>query len=112
VRVTGDGQEKELLADHVIAATGYTVDVSALRFIDRALLGAVRRVGTVPVLSRMFESSVQGLYFAGLASAGQFGPAMRFVVGARYTARTIANALRPRPADTRASAMDFLHEHG
>ena len=91
----GDGQKNEIFADHVIAATGYKVDVGALPFLD-AGLKQTRREGTVPVLSPNFESSVPGLYFTGLASANQFGPSMRFVIGADYTARKIASAIRAR----------------
>jgi hypothetical protein len=43
-----------------------------------------------PVLSSHFESSVPGLYFTGLASASCFGPAMRFLHGADYTARRVS----------------------
>ncbi|MGA8216324.1 MAG: NAD(P)-binding domain-containing protein [Candidatus Sulfotelmatobacter sp.] len=93
---SGDGQKSEIFADHVIAATGYKVDVGALPFLDAGLKRKLRCEGTVPVLSRNFESSVPGLYFTGLASANQFGPSMRFVIGADYTARRIASAIRAR----------------
>jgi FAD-dependent urate hydroxylase len=92
----GDGQGREIFADHVIAATGYQVDIGALAFLDTGLKEKLRRAGTVPVLSRNFESSVPGLYFTGLASANQFGPSMRFVFGADYAARRIASAMRAR----------------
>ena len=40
-----------------------------------------------------FESSVRGLYFVGPMSAMSFGPLFRFVVGAEFTALTIADCL-------------------
>lgn len=43
-----------------------------------------------------FESSVQGPYATGLASANQFGPSMRFVIGADHTARRMAGAMGVR----------------
>jgi cation diffusion facilitator CzcD-associated flavoprotein CzcO len=92
----GDGQKTEIFADHIIAATGYKVDIGALPFLDAGLQQKLRREGTVPVLSPNFESSVPGLYFTGLVSANQFGPSMRFVVGADYTARRVASAMRVR----------------
>jgi FAD-dependent urate hydroxylase len=101
LRVRTGGQPKELVAQHVIAATGYKVDVNELTFIDLSLRRALRCARTAPLLSRTFQSSVQGLYFAGLASASQFGPAMRFVYGADYTARKIAAALSSRTAKGR-----------
>jgi hypothetical protein len=90
----GNGHKSQILADHVIAGTGYKVDIRALPFLDDSLKQKLQREDTVPVLSANFESSVPGLYFTGLASANQFGPSMRFVVGADYTARRIANAMR------------------
>lgn len=86
------GQTSEISADHVIAATGYKVDISSLPFLDAGLLQRVRSYDAAPVLSANFESSVPGLHFAGLAAANQFGPSMRFVAGGDYTARRIANA--------------------
>jgi len=92
----GDGKRTEIFADHVIAATGYKVDIAALPFLDTTLKQKLRCEGTAPVLSANFESSVPGLYFTGLASANQFGPSMRFVVGADYTARRVTSAIRTR----------------
>ncbi|HSY88303.1 MAG TPA: NAD(P)/FAD-dependent oxidoreductase, partial [Verrucomicrobiae bacterium] len=53
----------------------------------------VRRVGGTPQLSANFESSVPGLYFLGPLSANCFGPAMRFVLGADFTARRLGRHL-------------------
>src|SRR5262249_43248770 len=87
----GSGARTTLAVDHVLAATGYTIDLDALRFLDPALRVALSRVkGTsAPRLSRSFESSVPGLYFAGLSAAPTFGTLMRFVCGTGFTARTI-----------------------
>jgi len=84
-----------LVVDHVIAATGYRVDVGALRFLDPALRRDLVRIkGTsAPRLSHSFESSIPGLYFTGLSAAPTFGPLMRFVCGTDFTARTIRRAL-------------------
>jgi hypothetical protein len=41
----------------------------------------------------MFESFVAGLYFTGLTSAAMFRPAMRFVYGTSFAARTISDGL-------------------
>jgi len=92
----GEDQEGKIFADHVIAATGYKVDIDTLKFLDESLKKKLKRERGAPVLSPDFESSVPGLHFAGLASANQFGPAMRFVFGADYTARKITSALRAR----------------
>jgi hypothetical protein len=36
---------------------------------------------------------VPGVYFVGLAAANSFGPVLRFVYGAAFTARTVARHL-------------------
>lgn len=81
--------------DHVLAATGYRVDVEALEWLAPGLRAALRRVpGTgAPELDPWFESSVGGLYFAGLAAAPTFGPLMRFVAGTGYAAPRVAAAV-------------------
>lgn len=85
------GSRTDLRVDHVLAATGYRVDVDRMSFIDPELRSAVGRIDGAPAprLSRFFESSVPGLYFAGLASAPTFGPLMRFVCGTDFAARSI-----------------------
>ena len=82
-----------LRTDHVIAATGYRFELDRLPFLGTGLKAAVRTERQVPVLSPNFETSVPGLYFTGLASAASFGPAMRFLYGADYTAYRISRHL-------------------
>ena len=86
---TASGTET-IRTSHVVAGTGYRVDLDRLAFIDEELRGAVRVAGTRPVLTRAFESSVAGLYFVGAASTTSFGPVTRFVAGAKFTGRTLA----------------------
>jgi thioredoxin reductase len=84
-----DGVAQELAADHVIAATGYRVDLRALKFLDADLRARVRTIEGAPTLSPDFESSASGLHFAGVAAANTFGPVMRFLLGARYASRRL-----------------------
>jgi thioredoxin reductase len=94
LRLAGaDGSERAVSADHVIAATGYKIDVGAIGFLDEALRARIAAVSGLPVLSRDFETSVPGLYLVGPAAAYSFGPMFRFVLGARYTARRLARHL-------------------
>lgn len=90
-----EGSRSTLKVDHVIAATGYRINLDALRYLDPALRAAIVRIdGTAaPRLSRSFESSARGLYFTGLAAAPTFGPLMRFVCGTEFTGRTIRRAI-------------------
>jgi cation diffusion facilitator CzcD-associated flavoprotein CzcO len=76
--------------EHVVAGTGYRVDVDRLAFLAPELRARLERVHGAPRLSAGFESTVPGLYFVGLAAANTFGPAMRFVAGTGFAARRVA----------------------
>ena len=82
-----------LHVEHVIAGTGYRVDLDRLACLDPAVTARLERVHGAPRLSGHFESSVPGLYFVGLPAANTFGPAMRFVCGAGFAARRVAGHL-------------------
>jgi hypothetical protein len=93
LRLAAGGEARELQIDHVIAGTGYQVDIGRLAFLAPELRSAVATLGGAPVLSTRFESSVPGLYFTGLAAANTFGPAMRFVCGTSFAAPILARRL-------------------
>ena len=82
--VQGGGGSEEILTDHVLAGTGYTVDPGRLGFLDSSILARVRGHGGFPLLDRNGQSSLAGLYFLGLAAAHTFGPLCRFVCGTRF----------------------------
>ena len=85
--------ETQIDVDHVIAATGYRVDLSRIPFIEQNLQTQLHNAEGTPVLSRHFESSVRGLYFIGAAAANSFGPLLRFAYGAKFVARRVASRL-------------------
>ena len=87
------GKAQTLTADHVIAATGFAVDLDRLHIMEAELRATVRRVEHSPVLSSNFESSVAGLYFVGPLASISFGPLMRFAFGAQYAAGRLARHL-------------------
>ncbi|MGN9758411.1 NAD(P)-binding domain-containing protein [Streptomyces sp. SD31] len=94
------GDVETLYADHVIAGTGYRVDIDRVELLSPELRRAVRRnaadqpqLASAPQLSADFQASVPGLYFAGLAAAPTFGPLLRFVCGTGFTARRISASL-------------------
>ncbi|MGB8468624.1 MAG: NAD(P)-binding domain-containing protein, partial [Candidatus Sulfotelmatobacter sp.] len=88
-----DGSKREIVTEHIIAATGYRVDLERLKFLNPEIRSQVKTVAGSPVLSSTFESSMPGLYFAGVAAANSFGPVMRFAFGAGFAARTLTRAL-------------------
>jgi thioredoxin reductase len=87
------GERRSLITDHVIAATGYKVDLRRLTFMSSELRSAIHAVEQTPVLSSRFECSVPGLYFVGTAAANSFGPLLRFVFGTKFTARRLTGHL-------------------
>ncbi|MGP4043703.1 NAD(P)-binding domain-containing protein [Streptomyces sp. 2A115] len=94
------GDVETLYADHVIAGTGYLVDIARVELLGAELRRAVRKsapdppqLAGAPQLSADFQASVPGLYFAGLAAAPTFGPLLRFVCGTGFTARRISASL-------------------
>ena len=94
LRLVGpDGVENTLVCDHVVAGTGYVVDIDRLTFIADELCRNIRRLERGPALDRHFQSSVAGLYFVGFASGPSFGPLFRFVAGAAFTSRSLSRTL-------------------
>lgn len=107
LKVAGpDGVNREVEADHVIAATGYRVDLTRLEFLSDSIRPRLRTVAGSPAVDHDYQSSVPGLYFIGTAVAPTFGPVMRFVFGTCHAAPSVARGLgrtssrRPRTAVT------------
>ena len=90
---TPSGSSRELLADHVIAATGYRADVARMEFLGDQIRRQVQTVAGTPAVGRDYQSSVPGLYFIGPAVAPTFGPVMRFVFGSRHAATVVSRQL-------------------
>lgn len=92
VERAGEGRAS-LMADHVISATGYKVDVRRLSFLAPALRAGLGCVDGSPSLSSHFESTVPGLYFVGTPAAYSFGPMLRFACGAEFAASRLTRRL-------------------
>ena len=90
------GTRSHLDVDHVIAATGYRVDVHALDFLSAELADSLATVEGSPRLTGGFESSVPGLFFSGLAAAATFGPMLRFVCGSGFAGPRVADGVIAR----------------
>jgi hypothetical protein len=101
--VANDGAERELLPEHIFAATGYRSDLDRLPLLSAEVRSQLKSVGKAPVLSAAFESSLPGLYFVGAIAANSFGPVMRFAAGAQFTARRISSRLAGKALATRTS---------
>ena len=104
-----DGSTREIVTDHVIAATGYKVSTERLAFLSSEIRSKLKCVDGTPVLSSSFESSIPGLYFVGIAAANSFGPVMRFAFGAGFAAtritQTMMRSLERNPASISPSSV-------
>ncbi|WP_137995119.1 NAD(P)-binding domain-containing protein [Streptomyces vilmorinianum] len=99
LEVTGPGGGTTVLeTDHVIAATGFTPSLGRAGVLAPGLRGSLRTVGAggAPEVGALFESSWPGLFLAGLLTAPSYGPSMRFVFGAGYTAGRLVRGVRQR----------------
>ena len=93
LRLTDPNGSTWMETSHVIAGTGFRVNLQRLAFLGDALQSAIHTANHAPVLSTSFESSVKGLYFVGAAAAPSFGPLLRFAYGAGFTARHLSRHL-------------------
>ncbi|WP_030989426.1 NAD(P)-binding domain-containing protein [Streptomyces sp. NRRL S-1813] len=100
-----DGGTETVDTRHVVAATGFRPDLGRLRLLVPHVRTTLRTVGgsRAPELSSGFESSWPGLFFAGLLTAPSFGPSMRFVYGADFTAARLLRGVQRRLGDRRGA---------
>jgi FAD-dependent urate hydroxylase len=92
-----DGTPREV--DHVLAATGYRVDITRSPLLAPELKAQLRVTGGYPELGAGFETSVRRLYFLGAAAVGSFGPVMRFVAGTSFSAPALTRSILGRPPE-------------
>jgi hypothetical protein len=81
--------ERSITVDHVIAGSGYDINVKRLAFLDSGLRDVFDGRTRAPELDFRFQTTVPGLYFIGPLSQGSFGPLFRFVIGPRHTAHMV-----------------------
>ena len=115
VQLNLDGAKRTSIeADHVIAGTGFRIDLSRLTFLSEEILAGIETRANCPLVDRAGESTVPGLYFAGAPTMVSHGPGVRFIAGTHYTAaqlaRSVARRARRRTDDGRpAGAGDARH---
>ena len=96
-RVALDLDVGERIFDRVLLGTGYRVDIARLGIFSPQLLDRIVCADGSPLLRPGFESSVPKLHFVGSYAVKSFGPLLRFIAGAPYTARAITETA-PRRA--------------
>jgi thioredoxin reductase len=88
-----EGQRRVLHCDHVLAGTGYSVDLARMGYLDPELRDRLTTLGGTPQVGRDYQSGVRGLYFIGPAVAPSMGPVMRFAYGSAHAARSAARSI-------------------
>jgi cation diffusion facilitator CzcD-associated flavoprotein CzcO len=84
-----------LVVDHVIAATGYKVDIPRVPFLAAGnVLERLEIRGGFPMLDEHFQTNIPGLFITGMAAVQDFGPFWAFTIAARASAQIIGRALR------------------
>jgi len=97
VRLLLDGPSRSSLeVDHVIAGTGFRVDVARLAYLPQELRARIATFSGYPVLTRAGESTVPGLYFVGAPAAFGLGPSMRFIAGTHNVAAQLVRSVARR----------------
>jgi thioredoxin reductase len=97
VRLVLDGPKVSSIdVDHVVAGTGFSVDLRRLSFLSAPLQAGVKTYKNQPLVSRAGESAVPGLYFAGAHTAASLGPSARFVAGTHDIASQLTKAIARR----------------
>jgi thioredoxin reductase len=94
VRLQVDGPQRSTVdADHVIAGTGFRIDIARLPFLPEALRAGITTLNSYPVVTRAGESTVPGLYFAGATASVSLGPSVRFIAGTHTSVRQLTRSL-------------------
>jgi thioredoxin reductase len=94
VRIHLDGgKQTSVEADHVIAGTGFRIDVARLPFLSEDIQAGLVTRADCPRVSRAGESTIPGLYFAGAHTMVSLGPGVRFISGTHAVAAHIAKAV-------------------
>ena len=100
------GAERKFETDHVIAGTGYKIDVDRLSFLNKELVEQIAMEEKSPRLSTNFETSLPGLYFTGPCAAYSFGPLLRFAFGAGFASRHLSRHLYARARRSQRKRAD------
>jgi FAD-dependent urate hydroxylase len=105
VRLRLDGPSRSSLeVDHVIAGTGFRVNLARLAYLPEELRVRIATFGGYPVLTRAGESTVPGLYFVGSPAAFGLGPSMRFIAGTHNVASQLARSVARRAQRSRGGS--------
>ncbi len=85
--------------DHVLFATGYTVDLRRVPWLAAGdLFARIQTRDGFPVLDTALQTRIAGLYMTSLPAARDFGLFFAFTAAVRASAQIVGRALRQAPA--------------
>jgi len=85
--------------DRVVLATGYRIDTNKYQILDNSLRQEITQTESgYPILSTGLETSVKGLYMAGVIGEKTLGPTLRFVTGTSNAGPRVAAAITQKRA--------------
>jgi FAD-dependent urate hydroxylase len=101
--VDGTGLKLELSngsndhVDFVVLATGYKIDISRYHILDSSLQQHIQKTPEgYPVLDTNLQTSVKGLFMAGVIGEKTLGPTLRFVTGTSNAGPRLAAGISGR----------------
>ncbi len=85
---------RALSVDQILLATGYQVNIANVPYLSKkSIVPTLRTNEGFPVLDEDFQTSIPGLYMAGLMATKDFGPFYGFVRGCPTAGRIIVNRI-------------------
>jgi len=88
------GNQQAIRVDHILFATGYRVRIARVPYLSRdSILSTLHVNDGFPALDEDFQTSIPGLFMAGLAATHDFGPFYGFVRGCPTAAKIIVNRI-------------------
>jgi thioredoxin reductase len=95
----------------VICATGYRIDISKYRILDSSLEQRVQKTAEgYPVLDTNLQTTVGGLYMAGVIGEKTLGPTLRFVTGTSNAGPRLASAIMRNGSSPAYGRRNGAHE--
>ena len=92
----GGPTETTMNVDHVVAGTGFRLDLANLPFMPAELRARIPCAKGYPVVNRAGETAIPGLYFAGALTCASLGPSERFIAGTHNIAAVLAKSVARR----------------
>jgi len=86
--------QQAIRVDHILLATGYRVRIAQVPYLSHeSILSTLQINEGFPALDEDFQTSIHGLFMAGLVATNDFGPFYGFVRGCPTAAKIIVDRI-------------------